>query len=160
MTLKRPFQIFVLLTLLFSPFGLTHLRASASSIDQSGVFQTQPTVSMSVSPARINIGGTATVTVRLDNVPAEGYTSLELTCTYYPNLVEASDILVADLFGAGKYPAKSGVREARIAAEFRLRRLFEHDDIRRARLFRCDRRLERGAATTDHDHRDVFSSHD
>src|SRR5215208_2141764 len=96
---KRPFQIFVLLTLLFSPFGLTHLRASASSIDQSGIFQTQPTVSMSVSPASINVGGTATVTVRLDNVPAEGYTSLELTCSYYPNLVEASDVLVADLFG-------------------------------------------------------------
>ena len=67
---------------------------------------------------------------------------------------------LADLFGAGKYPAKSGVREARIAAEFRLRRFFEHDDLRRARLFRRDRRLERGAATADHDHRDVFSSHD
>src|SRR5215208_4909792 len=105
---KRPFQIFVLLTLLFSPFGLTHLRASASSIDQSGIFQTQPTVSMSVSPATITLGGTATVTVRLDNVPAEGYTSLELTCTYSPNLVEASDILVADLFGADPAVAIKG----------------------------------------------------
>jgi hypothetical protein len=108
MSWKRPFQIFVLLTLLFSPFGLTQLRASASSIDQSGVFQTQPIVSMSVSPASINIGGTATVTVRLDNVPAEGFTSLELTCTYDPNLVEASDILVADLFGADPAVAIKG----------------------------------------------------
>ena len=65
---------------------------------------------------------------------------------------------LANLFGAGKYPAKTGVREARIAAEFRLRRFFEHHHFRRARLFGRDRRLERGAATADHDHRDVFSS--
>jgi hypothetical protein len=63
---------------------------------------------MSVSPPTINIGETATVTVRLDNVPAEGYTSLELTCSYYPNLVQASDILVADLFGADPAVAIKG----------------------------------------------------
>src|SRR6266511_3616104 len=98
---KRLFQIFVLLTLLFSPFGINRqVRVSASSFDQPYAFQNQPTVSMSVSPSSINIGGTAIVTVRLDNVPAEGYVSIELTCSYYPNLVEASDILVANLFGA------------------------------------------------------------
>ena len=101
MTWKRLFQIFVLLTLLFSPFGINQqVHVSASSIDQPNAYQAQPTISMSVNPSSINIGGTATVTVRLDNVPAEGYISIELTCSYYPNLVGASDILVANLFGA------------------------------------------------------------
>jgi hypothetical protein len=98
---KHLFQIFVLLTLLFSPFGINQqVRASTGSVDQSVAFQSQPMVSMSVSPASINMGEMATVTVSLNNVPSEGYSSVELTCTYYPNLVEASNILVANLFGA------------------------------------------------------------
>src|SRR6266508_1322936 len=106
---KRFFQIFVLLTLLFSPFGINRqVRVSASSVDQSDAFQNQQTVSMSVNPSSINIGGTATVTVRLDNVPAEGFASIELTCSYYPNLVEASGILVANLFGADSALAIKG----------------------------------------------------
>ena len=76
---KRFFQIFVLLTLLAGPFGITQMHVGASSVDQ-------PTVSISVSPSSINVDETATVMVRLDNVPPEGYTSLELTCSYYPNL--------------------------------------------------------------------------
>ena len=102
MTLKRLFQTFVLLTLLFSPFGMNRqVSVRASSVDQ-------PTVSMSVNPSSINAGGTATVTVRLDNVLTEGYNSMELTCSYYPNLVEASNILVADLFGADPAVAIKG----------------------------------------------------
>ena len=66
---------------------------------------------------------------------------------------------LANLFGAGKYPAKTGVGKARVAAEFRLRRFFEHHHFWRARLFRRYRRLERGAAAADHDHGDVLSSH-
>ena len=99
---KRLFQIFVLLTLLFSPFGINQqVPVSASSVDQ-------PTVSMSVSPSSINIGGSATVTVRLDNVPAEGYTSLELTCSYYPSLVDPGDLLVGNLFGSDPAVAVKG----------------------------------------------------
>ena len=67
---------------------------------------------------------------------------------------------LADLFGAGKHPAKTGVGKARVAAELRLRRFFEHDDFRRARLFSRDRRLKSGAAAADNDHGNVFSSHD
>ena len=101
MTSKRLLQTFGLLTLLLSPLGLNQqVRVRASSVGPSYAFQSQPTVSMSVSPPNLNVGETATVTVRLDNVPAEGFTSIELTCSYSPNLVEPGNILVTDLFGA------------------------------------------------------------
>ena len=58
-----------------------------------------PFVSTTVSPASVNVGQTATATVRLNNVLAEGYTSAEFTCTYNSTLAAVSNILVADLFG-------------------------------------------------------------
>src|SRR5215216_6679618 len=61
---------------------------------------TQPSVTTSVSPSSINAGESATVTVSLNNVPAEGYTSAEFTCTYDANLVQVSNIAVTNLFGA------------------------------------------------------------
>ena len=53
-------------------------------------------------------GETATVTVSLHNVPAEGYTSTEFTCTYNPSLVEVSNIIDGSLFGADPATALSG----------------------------------------------------
>jgi hypothetical protein len=44
----------------------------------------------------------------LNNVPAEGYTSAEFTCTYNANLVEVSNILDAGLFGADSAAAING----------------------------------------------------
>ena len=64
-----------------------------------------------------------------------------------------------NLVGAGKNPAKAGVRIARVAAEFRLGRFFQHDDSRRSRLSCRHRRFERRAASTHDHHRDVFSLH-
>src|SRR5215212_638858 len=61
---------------------------------------TQPSVTTSVSPSSVNAGESATVTVSLNNVPAEGYTSAEFTCTYDANLVQVSNIAVTNLFGA------------------------------------------------------------
>jgi cohesin domain-containing protein len=61
---------------------------------------TQPSVTTSVSPSSINAGESATVTVSLNNVPAEGYTSAEFTCTYDASLVQVSNIAVTNLFGA------------------------------------------------------------
>jgi hypothetical protein len=54
----------------------------------------------SVNPASVNAGENALVTVSLNNVPVEGYTSAEFTCTYDVNLVEVSNIAVTSLFGA------------------------------------------------------------
>lgn len=58
-----------------------------------------PFVSTTVSPPGVNVGQAATATVRLNNVPMEGYTSAEFTCTYNSTLATVSNIVVADLFG-------------------------------------------------------------
>ena len=59
-----------------------------------------PFVSATLNPASVNVGQSATATVRLNNVPAAGYTSAEFTCTYNSTLAQVSNIVVADLFGA------------------------------------------------------------
>jgi len=60
----------------------------------------QASVSTAVNPASVNAGESAVVTVSLNSVPAEGYTSAEFTCTYDADLVEVSNIAVTALFGA------------------------------------------------------------
>ena len=64
------------------------------------VVVTQPSVSTSVNPSSINAGESATVTVSLNNVPAEGYTSAEFTCTYDAAVIQVSNITATNLFGA------------------------------------------------------------
>ena len=59
-----------------------------------------PFVSAVVNPVSINNGGTGVVTVSLNNVPQEGYSSAEFTCFYDQSLLEVSNITVTDLFGA------------------------------------------------------------
>ena len=58
-----------------------------------------PSVSTEVPSDSITVGETTTVTVNLNNVPPEGYTSAEFVCTYPPTLVEVSNIVVTSLFG-------------------------------------------------------------
>jgi hypothetical protein len=72
------------------------------------IVQTQPSVSTVTSPSSINAGETATVTVSLNNVPSEGYTSAEFICTFDASLVEVGDITVASLFGADPAVAVNG----------------------------------------------------
>ena len=57
-------------------------------------------VSTEVNPIGLPIGETAVVSVTLNNVPGEGYKSAEFTCTYDGSLIEKSNIVVTDLFGA------------------------------------------------------------
>jgi hypothetical protein len=54
---------------------------------------------VTIDPGTIIQGGTAIATVRLNNVPAEGYTSAEFTCTYDPAMIEVSGFTDAGLFG-------------------------------------------------------------
>ena len=54
------------------------------------------------------VGESATVTVNLGNVPAEGYTSAEFTCTYDPSLAEVSNIVTTNLFGTDAAVAING----------------------------------------------------
>jgi carboxypeptidase family protein/cohesin domain-containing protein/dockerin type I repeat protein len=72
------------------------------------VIQTQPSVSTLVSPTSVNVGETAVVTVNLNNVPTEGYTSAEFTCTYDASLVGVSNIDATELFGTDPAVAING----------------------------------------------------
>ena len=59
-----------------------------------------PYVSTTVNLQSVDLGGLALATVSLNNVPAEGYTSTEFTCTYNASLVEVSNVVPTNLFGA------------------------------------------------------------
>jgi hypothetical protein len=59
-----------------------------------------PFVSTEVNPTSVSTGGTAIVSVNLNNGPVEGYKSAEFTCTYDAALVEKSNIVTTNLFGA------------------------------------------------------------
>ena len=61
---------------------------------------TGPYVLTSANPLTLTVGNTGLATVSLNNIPVEGYTSTEFTCTYNPSLVDVSSIAVASLFGA------------------------------------------------------------
>jgi murein DD-endopeptidase MepM/ murein hydrolase activator NlpD len=67
-----------------------------------------PYVSTTVDPPTIYIDESALVTVNLNNVPAEGYTSAEFTCSFTASVVEVSNITVTDLFGADAAVAING----------------------------------------------------
>ncbi|HZM21692.1 MAG TPA: cohesin domain-containing protein, partial [Anaerolineales bacterium] len=70
-------------------------KSQAGETPPAGAF-----VSTEVSPASLHIGETASVSIKLNNVPVDGYKSVEFTCTYDGTLVEKSNITVTDLFGA------------------------------------------------------------
>lgn len=59
-----------------------------------------PSVSVVLNPATVNVDETSAATVNLNNVPVGGYTSAEFTCTYDASFVEVSGIADAGLFGA------------------------------------------------------------
>ncbi|HJS19134.1 MAG TPA: hypothetical protein VJ785_10305 [Anaerolineales bacterium] len=59
----------------------------------------QAFVSTEVNPLSLHIGETASVSVKLNNVPVEGYKSAEFTCTYDAGLIEKGNLAVTDLFG-------------------------------------------------------------
>lgn len=59
----------------------------------------EPNVFTSITPSNIQVGDVGQVTVTVNNIPVQGYTSTEFTCTYDPALVEVSSISVGNLFG-------------------------------------------------------------
>lgn len=60
---------------------------------------TGPYVYTEVALSGIDVGGSTLATVGLGNVPAEGYTSTEFTCTYDATLADVSINSATDLFG-------------------------------------------------------------
>jgi hypothetical protein len=67
-----------------------------------------PSVSTGLSPAVLQVGASALVTVSLNHVPAEGYSSAEFTCPYTESLLNAGDIKVGSLFGEDAVAAING----------------------------------------------------
>ena len=57
---------------------------------------TGPFISIEINPTNLHIGETALVSVKLNNVPVEGYKSVEFTCSYDGTLVEKSNIAVTE----------------------------------------------------------------
>jgi hypothetical protein len=111
MKAKPLIQIFVVFILLFSSAG----SARASPMPDARIFQTlremlqtQPSASTTLNPTTVNVGETATATVSLDDVPAEGYASAEFDCTYNPTIMQVSNIAVTNLFGADAVVAING----------------------------------------------------
>lgn len=68
----------------------------------------EPTATVVLNPASVVVGGTATGTLMLTNVPANGYASAEFTCTYDPALVQISNIADSGLFGSDSAVAING----------------------------------------------------
>jgi len=58
-----------------------------------------PEAVTTLSANSVTVGESVTVTVSLNNVPAEGYASAEFTCTYPFGVVEVSNIVTTGLFG-------------------------------------------------------------
>ncbi|HKI54124.1 MAG TPA: cohesin domain-containing protein, partial [Anaerolineales bacterium] len=69
---------------------------------------TGPHSSTEVDQPNIDVGETTVVRVNLNNVPLEGYTSAEFTCTYDPSILEVSNITATDLFGTDPAVAIQG----------------------------------------------------
>jgi murein DD-endopeptidase MepM/ murein hydrolase activator NlpD len=69
---------------------------------------TGPYVLTDIIPSTILIDETTSVTVSLLNVPASGYASAEITCTYNPVVLEANNIAVGNVFGADPASAVFG----------------------------------------------------
>ncbi len=67
-----------------------------------------PYSSTVVTPGSITVGETAVATVSLNNVPVEGFSSAEFTCTYDASRAEVSNISIASLFGPDPVAAING----------------------------------------------------
>ena len=67
-----------------------------------------PYVLVDVVQSDLIIGQTSQVNVSLQNVPPQQYTSAEFTCSYNPAVISATNIAIADVFGADPASALSG----------------------------------------------------
>ncbi len=71
-----------------------------------------------LNPSSVQVGQTSAAAVSLNNVPAEGYTSVEFTCTYDPALLEVSNIAGTDFFGADAVMIISGPQNGSFIVAF------------------------------------------
>jgi len=77
-----------------NPTATSVPQATATSQPNSAFVTTE------LTPTSVDVGGSASASVSLNNVPAGGFASAEFTCSYNPALVEVSNIVFTSLFGA------------------------------------------------------------
>lgn len=69
---------------------------------------TGPYIQTDSAQSDLLVGETSLVSVSLNNVPSEGYVSVEITCTYNAALLNVNNITVAGLFGPNPVVAING----------------------------------------------------
>jgi len=75
------------------------IQTDIPTVTQSAPSSSGPMVITEVNPVTLNVGGTALVSVNLENIPSDGYKSAEFTCTYDPGVIEKSNVVTTNLFG-------------------------------------------------------------
>ena len=90
------------------PDGTSVPTSSGTPVSTQTPVINEPSVITSITPANIQVGDTSQLAVSVNNIPAQGYTSTEFTCTYDPALMEVSNIIVGNLFGADPVSGMSG----------------------------------------------------
>ena len=74
---SKAFKIFIVLLSLLALAVPSPVTFAAGETPPAGAF-----VSTEVNPTNLHIGESALVSVKLNNVPVEGYKSAEFTCSY------------------------------------------------------------------------------
>ena len=100
MNSKNLFRALLLVALLLGMVGNAQSVYAADPPD--------PSVALSIDPASATLGETAVVTVSLNDIPAEGYASAEITCTYPVDLVSVGNTTEKGLFGDDPVVASVG----------------------------------------------------
>ncbi len=103
MNSKNLFRVLLLAALLFGMVGNAQSVYAADPPD--------PSLALSIAPASLTIGESAVVTVSLNDIPAEGYASAELTCTYPVDLLSVGNVTEQGLFGDDPVVASVGVAD-------------------------------------------------
>ena len=98
---------------LLNTFGSTSTSTPTPTATQPTPTEITPTPAgphstTDVEQPDIDIGETTIVRVNLHNIPPEGYTSAEFTCTYDPAILDVSNITATDLFGTDPAVAIQG----------------------------------------------------
>lgn len=91
-----------------TPTSTATATNTPTSTPTGTVLPSGPYVLTDAAQPNLLVGENSLVTVSLNNVPAEGYTSAEFTCTYNASLLSVSNITVAGLFGANPVVAING----------------------------------------------------
>ncbi|MBT3321149.1 MAG: hypothetical protein HN392_02590 [Anaerolineae bacterium] len=97
---KKIFRTFLLVALLLGAVGNTQNVYAADP--------PEPTITIIIAEPSITPGENTVVTVSLNDIPAEGYASTELTCTYPVELLTISNTTEQGLFGDDPVVASIG----------------------------------------------------